>query len=162
VVISFDNGYRSQYTEALPVLRRLRWPAVENLQFAGLPPSEGGLLPREIRALVRDGWEIDTQGYSHADLTALGPASLSFQIDGAKLLLERRYGVDPHWFCYPSGRYDAAVVAAVRAAGFVGATTVTPGWAAPRDDLYALPRLRVLAGTTGAGLLALVRAWHPA
>jgi len=71
IVISFDNGYRSQYTYALPVLRRLGWPAVENLQLSGLPPAQGGLDVREVRSLVRAGWELDTQGLSHADLTAL-------------------------------------------------------------------------------------------
>ena len=38
----------------------------------------------------------------------------------------------------------ATVLAAVKAAGFVGATTVVPGWADPADDLYRLPRLRVV------------------
>jgi hypothetical protein len=42
----------------------------------------------------------------------------------------------------------------VRAAGFVGSTTVVPGWASPDDDPFALPRLRVLAGTKPAELLA--------
>ena len=58
-----------------------------------------------------------------------------------------------NWFCYPSGHYDAAVLAAVRAAGYRGSTTVIPGWASPGEDPYRLPRLRVLAGTTGPQLL---------
>ena len=55
------------------------------------------------------------------------------------------------WFCYPSGHYDAAVVAEVKAAGFVGSTTVVPGWASPTLDPYRLPRIRVLGGTHPAG-----------
>src|SRR5579871_5276243 len=66
IVLSFDNGYRTQYTRALPVLRRLGWVGVENLQLTGLPPALGGLGPPEVRALVRAGWELDTQGQSHA------------------------------------------------------------------------------------------------
>ena len=38
IVISFDNGYRSQFTRALPLLRRFGWKAVENLGLSGLPP----------------------------------------------------------------------------------------------------------------------------
>jgi hypothetical protein len=30
-------------------------------------------------------------------------------------------------FCYPSGHYDATVIAAAQAAGYVGSTTVIPG-----------------------------------
>lgn len=42
IVLTFDNGYRTQYTEALPVLRRVGWQADENLQLSGLPPAQGG------------------------------------------------------------------------------------------------------------------------
>lgn len=158
IVVSFDNGYRSQYLEALPILRRVRWVAVENLQLSGLPPSAGGLTPREVRALVAAGWELDTQGWSHADLVEADPAKLHFEVVVARARIRRRYGVPANWFCYPSGRFDSAVVAAVQAAGFVGATTVVPGWARPAGDLYELPRLRVLRGTTPAELLAQIRA----
>ncbi len=47
------------------------------------------------------------------------------------------------FFCYPSGRYDAAVIAAVRAAGFLGATTENQGDASPREGFFTLDRVRV-------------------
>jgi hypothetical protein len=53
IVLTFDNGYRSQYAHALPVLRRLGWVADENIQLAGLPPRQGGLSERQVRALRR-------------------------------------------------------------------------------------------------------------
>jgi peptidoglycan/xylan/chitin deacetylase (PgdA/CDA1 family) len=154
IVISFDNGYATQYTAALPVLRSLGWVGVENLQLSGLPPSQGGLSRRQVRALVRDGWELDTQGYSHADLITLTPSDLHFQVAVARTSLRARYHVAARWFCYPSGHYDAAVIAAVKAAGFRGSTTVLRGWASPTEDPYRLPRLEVLAGTAPASLLS--------
>ncbi len=42
IVLSFDNGYQSQYTQALPVLRRLGWVGNENIQLTGLPPLRAG------------------------------------------------------------------------------------------------------------------------
>jgi len=72
----------------------------------------------------------------------------------ARQRLQREYGVPVNWFCYPSGHYDATVIDAVRAAGFVGSTTVVPGWAGPGSDMYRLPRLRVLSGTSPSALLA--------
>lgn len=153
IVVSFDNGYESQYREALPVMRSLGWVGVENLQLSGLPPSQGGLSERQVRALVCAGWELDTQGYSHADLPALTPSELTFQVATARRRIRALYHVAADWFCYPSGQYDAAVVAAVRAAGFLGSTTVVPGWASPDEDPYRLPRLRVLAGTSPQSLL---------
>jgi peptidoglycan/xylan/chitin deacetylase (PgdA/CDA1 family) len=157
IVISFDNGYRSQYERALPILSGVGWVADENLQLHGLPSSAGGLSAHEVRALVAAGWELDTQGWSHADLTAVGPSRLAFEIGVARRRIRRLYGVAANWFCYPSGRFNPAVVAAVQAAGYVGATTVVPGWARPTDNLYELPRLRVLAGTSPAALLAQIR-----
>jgi peptidoglycan/xylan/chitin deacetylase (PgdA/CDA1 family) len=153
IVLTFDNGYQSQYTNALPVLRRLGWAGVENLQLTGLPPSQGGLSPEQVHGLIAAGWELDTQGFSHADLTTLDPAELHYQVAVARAEVERLYHVPVNWFCYPSGQYDAAVLAVVRAAGYRGSTTVVPGWAEPGGDPDRLPRLRVLGGTDGAQLL---------
>jgi peptidoglycan/xylan/chitin deacetylase (PgdA/CDA1 family) len=153
IVLTFDNGYQSQYTNALPVLRRLGWDAVENLQLTGLPPSQGGLSPEQVRGLLAAGWELDTQGFSHADLTTLDPSELHYQVAVARSEVQRLYHVPVNWFCYPSGQYNATVVAAVQAAGYRGSTTVVPGWAQPGGDPDRLPRLRVLGGTSGAQLL---------
>ncbi|HLY49504.1 MAG TPA: polysaccharide deacetylase family protein [Solirubrobacteraceae bacterium] len=158
IVLSFDNGYASQYTNAMPTLKRLGWVGVENIQLSGLPPSEGGLTDAQVRGLLSAGWELDTQGISHADLITLDAAGLTYQIDTARQILRRRYGVPVNWFCYPSGHYNATVIAAVRAAGYVGSTTVVPGWARRSDDPFRLPRLRVLSGTSPSELLAQITA----
>jgi peptidoglycan/xylan/chitin deacetylase (PgdA/CDA1 family) len=154
VVVSFDNGYQSQYTQALPVLRRLGWVGEENIQLTGLPPSQGGLSQAQIRGLVAAGWELDTQGISHADLITLDAQQLHDQVAVARRTVQQRYHVPANWFCYPSGHYDATVIAAVRAAGFIGSTTVVPGWAHPSEDRFRLHRLRVLGGTSPEALLA--------
>jgi peptidoglycan/xylan/chitin deacetylase (PgdA/CDA1 family) len=154
IVLSFDNGYQSQYTQALPVLRRLGWVGVENIQLTGLPPSQGGLSDGQVSGLVTAGWELDTQGISHADLITLGPSALHEQVAVARAEVERRYHVPVNWFCYPSGHYNSTVLAEVKAAGYVGSTTVVPGWASPSEDPYRLPRLRVLGGTSPRSLLA--------
>jgi peptidoglycan/xylan/chitin deacetylase (PgdA/CDA1 family) len=154
IVLSFDNGYRSQYTQALPIMRRLGFVGVENIQLIGLPPKRGGLTAAQVRAMIRSGWELDTQGESHADLVRQSAAQLTFQVADARKTLRRRFGVPVNWFCYPSGHYDPRVIGAVRRAGFVGSTTVMPGWAAPGADPYRLPRLRVLGGTSPGSLLA--------
>ena len=61
------------------------------------------------------------------------------------------------FFAYPSGRYNPTVEAAVRAAGYMGATTTQPGQATRAADPYALPRVRVTPEMSPAQLLALVR-----
>lgn len=154
IVVSFDNGYQSQYTNALPVLRKLGWVGNENIQLTGLPPAQGGLSQAQIKGMVAAGWELDTQGISHADLITLNATQLSEQVAGSRKLIQQRYGVPVNWFCYPSGHYNATVIAAVKAAGYTGSTTVVPGWAGPESDSYRLPRLRVLGGTSPESLLS--------
>ena len=162
IVLTFDNGYASQYDNALPILKRLGWVGNENIQLSGLPPSQGGLTDSQVRGLIASGWELDTQGISHADLIALDAGQLKYQVATARQILRKRYGVPVNWFCYPSGHYDATVIAAVRAAGFVGSTTVIPGWANPSEDPYRLPRLRVLGGTSPASLLQQIATYESA
>jgi peptidoglycan/xylan/chitin deacetylase (PgdA/CDA1 family) len=154
IVISFDGGYASQYTTALPVLKRLGWVGVENLELNGLSPSDGGLNEQQVRGLVSAGWELDTQGIAGTDLTTLTPDEARTQVTEARQTLRSRYGVPGNWFSYPMGRYTPTVTAAVQAAGFVGATTVVPGWASPAQDRFRLPRLQVPPGTSSTQLLA--------
>jgi peptidoglycan/xylan/chitin deacetylase (PgdA/CDA1 family) len=154
IVLSFDNGYASHYTNAAPVLKQLGWVGVEDLQLTGLPPAQGGLADSQIRGLLTAGWELDAQGVSHADLITLGPTQLNDEVATARQTLRSRYGVAANWFSYPLGHYNATVIAAVRSAGYVGATTVNPGWASGQQDRYRLPRLPVAGGTTASQLLA--------
>ena len=158
IVLTFDNGYASHYTNALPVLRTLGWAGVVNLLVNGLPPSEGGLSDTQIRGLAAAGWELDTQGLSHANLTSVSSAQLTAETASARQTLRSRYGVPVNWFSYPSGDYNATVIAAVKAAGYLGASTVNPGWASPHQDRFRLPRLVVTGGTTPSQLLGEIAA----
>jgi len=154
IVITFDNGYASHYLNALPVLKRLGWVGVENLPVTGLPPSDGGLSDMQIKGLIAGGWELDSQGLTSATLTGGDATRLASDLSGARQTLRTRYGVPVNWFSYPSGAYDETVVAAVRTAGYVGATTLSSGWAGPQEDRFRLPRLEVLGGTSPSQLLA--------
>ena len=56
-----------------------------------------------------------------------------------------------------SGPVAGGTVVSITGTNFVvGSTTVVPGWAHPGENPYRLHRLRVLGGTTGEQLLALV------
>ncbi|MGO9821712.1 MAG: polysaccharide deacetylase family protein [Solirubrobacteraceae bacterium] len=154
IVISFDTGYGSQYSNAVPVLKRLGWVGVENLQLNGLSAAEGGLTDSQVRGLIAAGWELDSQGIGDTDLISLDPAQADQRVATAREMLRSLYGVSANWFSYPSGDYDPTVIAAVRAAGFVGSTTAIPGWASSQQDRFVLPRLTVRGGTTPPELLA--------
>jgi peptidoglycan/xylan/chitin deacetylase (PgdA/CDA1 family) len=156
IVISFDDGYDSQYHNARATLERLHWPGVLNLEVNNVD-LKGGLSRNQVARMVRDGWEVDAHTLTHPDLTTLDARGLRHEVAGSRQWLRRVFGVPVNFFAYPSGRYDPTVEAAVRRAGFRAATTTQAGVAAPHDDAYALPRVRVIPEMTPGQLIALLR-----
>jgi peptidoglycan/xylan/chitin deacetylase (PgdA/CDA1 family) len=153
VVLSFDDGYTSQYRRAAVALRARGWPGVLNLQVGRLG-RPGGLSRRQVRRMIKDGWELDAHSVTHPDLTKVGPGRLASEVAGSRRTIRSAFGVDASFFAYPYGRHDAKVRRAVRAAGFLGATTVHRGLASPRRDPFALDRITVAGQTSPRALLA--------
>jgi peptidoglycan/xylan/chitin deacetylase (PgdA/CDA1 family) len=151
IVISFDDGYLGDYTHARPVLRRLGWPGVLNLELDNV--RRGDLTAAQVRGLIAAGWEVDSHTLTHPDLTKLPRARLRRELRGSRAELRRRFHVPAAFFCYPSGRLDARVVGAVRRAGYRLATTTQPGFARPGTP-FALNRIRVGGADGVRGLLA--------
>lgn len=139
-VATFDDGYLSDFTVGLPALRKHGWAGVLNLIVDSV--GKAGLGAGQVRALIAAGWEIDAHTVTHADLVALDPARLRYEVSGSRARLRAMFHQPVVFFCYPAGLYDAAVIAAVRAAGFLGATTENSGLATPAQP-YTLNRIRV-------------------
>jgi hypothetical protein len=151
VVLSFDDGYRPQFTFALPELRKHGWPGVLNLKAEG-----SDLYASNVEAMIGAGWELAAHTIHHLDLTTLDAAQLKEEVAGSRAILRREYGVPVENFCYPAGRYDATVIAAVKAAGYAGATTEVPGYAS-REKPYELDRYEVLGASGVEGVAADLR-----
>jgi peptidoglycan/xylan/chitin deacetylase (PgdA/CDA1 family) len=152
IVLTFDDGYREDFTAARPLLAQRHWPGVLNLAVRNL--LDGKLTVPQIRLMIRQGWEVDAHTINHIDLTTLGAAALHHEVAGSRAWIRRRFHVPVAFFCYPSGRYNARVIAAVRAAGFLGATAEGAGSASPRDGMFTLPRIRVSRSDGVRGLAA--------
>jgi peptidoglycan/xylan/chitin deacetylase (PgdA/CDA1 family) len=150
VVLTFDDGYHSDFSVALPTLHARRWPGVLNLEVRNLKPV-WGTRPGMVRQMIAAGWEIDAHTMTHPDLTTVDAGQLRYQVAGSRAAIRRMFHQPVDFFCYPSGRYDDAVIGAVREAGFLGATTTNEGLARP-DSLYTLARVRVNGSDGVAGL----------
>jgi len=154
IVVSFDDGYLSDYTVAMPTLRRHGWPGVLSLIVDNVRP--GDLTALQVRRLIAAGWEIDSHTITHADVTTLDQAGLQREIGQARTDLQRMFHQPVDFFCYPAGQYDAAAIAEVQAAGYLGATTVNPGLARPSDP-FTLNRIRIDYGDGVGGFAAKMR-----
>lgn len=78
---------------------------------------------RDLHALAGNGFEIGAHTISHRILIDLGPEELVREVGECKLILEQLLGREVSTFCYPRGRFNAAVVGEVERAGYHGART---------------------------------------
>ncbi|MEA2171204.1 MAG: hypothetical protein QOF76_4504, partial [Solirubrobacteraceae bacterium] len=149
IVISFDDGYATQYRRAAPLLAAHGWPGVLNLKVDAVLQHE--LTEDMVTEMIAAGWEVDAHTITHPDVTTLDAAGLRQEIGGSREYLQQHFGVPVNFFCYPSGAYNDAAVAAVQAAGYLGATTTEEGLADQREP-FTLSRVRIEPGDGEAGL----------
>jgi peptidoglycan/xylan/chitin deacetylase (PgdA/CDA1 family) len=145
VVLSFDDGFVNHYTRALPILKAHGWAGTLNLALSHYEQKGWGLTTHMVEALIRNNWELDCHSRTHAYLPRLRGPSLASEVSGSRRVLRRMFHVPVNFFAYPSGAYDPAVVATVKRAGFLGATSTEYGFARP-NDAYALDRVQILRG----------------
>jgi peptidoglycan/xylan/chitin deacetylase (PgdA/CDA1 family) len=139
VVLTFDDGYLSQYVAAFPALEHFHWPGVLNLV------TKGADLPDDDVKKMLDanpGWELASHTVHHLDLTTLDASQLHEEVANSRKILQDRFGVPVNNFCYPSGKYDNTVIAALKAAGYRGATSEVPGLATSAHP-YVLNRIEI-------------------
>ncbi|MFH8793999.1 polysaccharide deacetylase family protein [Streptomyces sp. NPDC017941] len=149
VGLTFDDGYRDFLDHAVPLLHRYHCTATVFV----LPGRLGGdnawdpLGPRKplldadgIRRAAAHGMEIASHGHTHIDLTAADDHALHQEVAGSRAALTDLTGQDVHGFCYPYGKADPRVLAAVRAAGYGYACAIAPG---ELTGPLALPRMHI-------------------
>jgi peptidoglycan/xylan/chitin deacetylase (PgdA/CDA1 family) len=141
VVLSFDDGYPDQYSNAARQLRRYHWPAVLNLVvYRGMALSDA-----QVRRMVKWGWEIGSHTLDHPILTRVSSATLRRELVLSRRILHHKFDVQVDFLCYPGGVYDGRVMRAARDAGYLAATSIRYGAATPHGR-FALPRIAVYWG----------------
>src|SRR4051812_32228697 len=161
VVLSFDDGYRSTLTAALPVLRHHGFRATcflvsglmggHNSWDDGLGEGRTDLMSRaDIEAWLAAGMEIGSHSCTHPRVQPREADTASAEIFESRAALQKMFGVIVDHFAYPFGGFTPATVDLVRRCGYVSAVTTQPGTARGADDPYRLPRLLV-NGERGLG-----------
>jgi peptidoglycan/xylan/chitin deacetylase (PgdA/CDA1 family) len=145
VVLTFDDGYADLYTAAYPLLKQHRFKAVAYI-VSGFVGSGRNVSPEQVREMDRNGIEIASHTFSHADLGASDPARLAMELGRSRADLEALVGHPVLDFCYPYGHFNDAAVQAIQRAGYLTATTTQPGLTHSLGDRYLWTRIRVRGG----------------
>ena len=155
VMITVDDGYVDDIKTILPVLRRHHMVATFYI-ITGRFHEQGFLNETEVRRLDAAGMDIGAHTRTHVPLNAIPAAQLVPQIEGSRRDLQRILGHFVYFFAYPYGAYDAAVVKAVRKAGFLLAVTTKGGTNESSAAPLTMPRIHVGRSATAASVLACV------
>jgi peptidoglycan/xylan/chitin deacetylase (PgdA/CDA1 family) len=147
-VITFDDGYKSQYEVAWPILKRYGYPFTMFIYTEGVRGGSlggGGAITWEQLADMRDnGVDIQAHSATHQDLreghnitlitggkrtrTKLtGPQYQEWvqnEVVGSKQLLEQRLGIKVNCFAVPFGNYNENVKELARNSGYEAMFTV--------------------------------------
>jgi peptidoglycan/xylan/chitin deacetylase (PgdA/CDA1 family) len=164
VGITFDDGYQSNFTHALPVLKHYGFSAscyvVSGLvgkfnqwdSSLGIPQAPL-MTAQELQVWVNGGMEVGSHTSSHADLTQLTLTQVREELLQSKLDLEHMLQMPVTQFCYPYGHFLPKHEDLVFEAGYEAATTTHRGRANSSDRLSALPRVPVVRSTHTAQFL---------
>ncbi len=138
VIISFDDDWQTQYSFALPLLKKYGFTATFYV-WVIVVGMKNHMTWDEVRALEAAGMEIGCHTMTHPYLTRIkDPARLRREIVVAKQRIEQQIGRPVTTFAYPFGQYDERVAAAVKDAGFSSARSTWPGVVHTPEGLYSL------------------------
>ena len=161
VLLTFDDGYRDNLENALPILRRFGYPAVlfvpigflegerplpheESLRLLGIRNETVGW--DELKELEAGGVRIESHGIGHRPLSELEPADATREIALSKLRLEERLGREVEAFAFVKGSladYRPEHASLVQQAGYRLAFTSVSGANGPETDRFRLRRYNV-------------------
>ena len=164
VIVTFDDGYANNYTEAYPILRDFGFRAVlfVVVQTVGWnnhwhDPRTETRIPMvswtQLKELQKAGWEIASHTMNHPNLTTLSLEDVRVEAEKSRRIIGEFLEEIPPTFAYPYGKGedDADIRNVVKSAGYRIAVGIHAGkWTVDqiKESPYNLPRVFVRGGET--------------
>ncbi len=151
VIITFDDAYRSAYTDALPVLHQFGFVAsifvitkyVDDWNRWEDPSARFKVQHcswEELRELAEEGWEIGSHTVTHPNLKTTSSTAAWHEVRYSKEVLEDRLKRRVKVISYPFGCFNDRTIALVKKAGYEAGCTLGYSAKGPGDQEYALSR----------------------
>lgn len=149
VVITFDDGWRSTYTEAFPELKQRKFPFTVFIYPNIIGKTTNALSWSQIREMADAGVDIQSHSLSHSYLTKRRHASkgdaayaawLEREMSESRRILEKETGKRVRFLAYPYGDFDERVARAAERAGYTAALTCEFGAVEAGSDPLRMKR----------------------
>ena len=156
VVITIDDGFKSVYNLAFPVLKKYDYPATIFLYTDFIANNPNQLSWQEIKEMINNDIEIGSHTISHCNLLNIKQNEshmdylkrIEREISLSKSILERYTGVPVQSFAYPYGVYSQQIKMLAEQAGYKALLNVNGMNNSIPFDTYSLNRQIVPAGFT--------------
>lgn len=113
VSLTFDDSWRSTYTNALPILKKYGLTSTQYM-LSGNTADPDYMSKAQMKAFAAAGHEIASHTVSHADLTTLTASQLTTELSRSKSNLQSWTGATVQDFASPYGAYNATVLSAIK------------------------------------------------
>ena len=157
VVLTFDDGYEDNFTNAFPILKEFHFPATifVSTDFIGTERLVRGvnmkhLSEAQIKETQASGLiDIQPHGCSHRKLAGLSLEEIEHEMAASRSLLEGLLVSPKKYFAYPYGALNGSVEAVARKY-FAAVVGVHRGYVSHQSNLMDLERQSIDSRTTFA------------
>ncbi|HEX9061396.1 MAG TPA: polysaccharide deacetylase family protein [Clostridia bacterium] len=140
VVITLDDGYRDNYENAFPILKKYNIHATIFMITNAVGHSDF-LTEDQLKEMSSNGVDIEPHTVHHDRLDELTYEKQFSELKDSKEYLEKLTGKTTPYIAYPEGHYNNNTLKAVKDLGYKMAFLMSGGRASVQDSRYLVKRV---------------------